>query len=111
MIPTTVFDAVAGVRERNNAHIAYLVIELLIPHSGSLKSKRRVVKSLKDKIRARFNASVAEIDYLDQWQRALIGVAMIGSDRVHLEKGVNALETLSRELADVELLGFHLEWL
>lgn len=95
----------------HNGHIVFVAIELMMPASGSLKAKRRVVKGLRDRIRARLNASVAEIAYLDQWQRALLGVAMIGSDRVYLEQGISALETLSRDIADAELLAFHVEWL
>lgn len=95
----------------HDGHIVFVAIELMMPASGSLKAKRRIVKGLKDRIRARLNASVAEIGYLDQWQRALLGVAMIGSDRVHLEQGVSALEMLSRDAVDAELLGFHPEWL
>ena len=101
----------AALASGHTGQIAFVAIELRIPASASLKAKRRIVKGLKDRIRARLNASVAEIGYHDQWQRALLGVAMIGNDRVHLEQGVSALETLSRDITDAELLGFHLEWL
>ncbi|KAF0191924.1 MAG: hypothetical protein FD165_1258 [Gammaproteobacteria bacterium] len=101
----------AALAAGHSGQIVFIAIELLIPMSDSLKAKRRVVKGLKDRIRARLNASVAEIGYLEQWQRALIGVAMIGNDRVYLEQGASALESLSRETAGAELLGFHLEWL
>lgn len=95
----------------NTAHIVFVAIELLIPASASLKSKRRVIKSLKDKIRLQFNASVAEIDYLEQWQRSVIGVSMIGNDRVYLEKGVNAIAQLLRGNAEIETLNIRPEWL
>lgn len=51
--------------DQNRAHVALLTVELMIPYSGSLKSKRRVVRSLKDRISAKFNASVAEISSLE----------------------------------------------
>jgi uncharacterized protein YlxP (DUF503 family) len=54
--------------------------ELHIPESTSLKAKRAVVKSLKQRIANRFNVSVAELDYLDLWQRTAIGVAVISND-------------------------------
>ena len=95
----------------NTAHIVFVAIELLIPASASLKSKRRVLNSLKDKIRARLNASVAEIDYLEQWQRSVIGVSMIGNDRIYLEKGVNVIAELLRGNAEIETLNFRPEWL
>ena len=55
-------------------------IELRIPDSGSLKAKRRVVKSLKDRVQARFNVGIAEVDRLDDWQRATLGVACVSND-------------------------------
>ena len=55
-------------------------IELRIPDSGSLKAKRRVVKSLKDRVQSRFNVGIAEVDRLDDWQRATLGVAAVSND-------------------------------
>ena len=51
--------------------------ELLIPGSASLKDKRRVLRSLLDRIRARFNVSTAELDFHDKWQRTRIGIAFV----------------------------------
>ncbi len=92
-------------------HIALLTYDLMIPHADSLKSKRRVIKSLKDRMRARFNASIAEIDYLDEWQRALIGVTMLGNDRRHLERTLSLLNQLVEEAADIRLIDATVEWL
>jgi len=55
-------------------------IELRIPQSASLKDKRRVIKSLKDRVQARFNVGIAEVDRLDDWQRATLGVAAVSKD-------------------------------
>lgn len=57
------------------------MIDLFIAESNSLKAKRRVVASIKGRIRARFNASVAEVGDHDLWQRAKIGVAVVSTDR------------------------------
>lgn len=92
-------------------HIAFMTIDMMIPHADSLKSKRRVVKSIKDRLRAKFNAAVAEIDYHDDWQRALIGVTMLGNDRRHLERGLSALNQLVVEAADIRLVDVRIEWL
>ena len=56
-------------------------IELHIPESRSLKDKRQVIKGIKDKIRSKFNVSIAEIDNNDLWQRASLGVSVISNDR------------------------------
>ncbi len=52
-------------------------IELFLPSSGSLKDKRSIVRGLKDRIRQRVGASVAEVDHQDLWQRAALGVAVV----------------------------------
>ncbi|HHH36118.1 MAG TPA: DUF503 domain-containing protein [Gammaproteobacteria bacterium] len=94
-----------------SAHIALTTIDLRIPLARSLKCKRRVVKSLKDRIRGRFNASVAEIAYLEEWQRCLLGVTMIGNRRRPLEQGHAALGRLLEETAEVQLVDVRMEWL
>ena len=59
-------------------YVCVLEIRLHVEESGSLKSKRKVVKSLKDQIRRRFGASVAEIDGHDTWQRSTLLCALVG---------------------------------
>jgi uncharacterized protein YlxP (DUF503 family) len=60
--------------------IGALRVELHVPGASSLKAKRQVIKSLKDRLRNRFNVSVAEVDQQDKWQRATLGIAMAGTD-------------------------------
>jgi uncharacterized protein YlxP (DUF503 family) len=55
-------------------------IELHVPAARSLKDKRQVVRSLKDRIREHARAAVAEVDHQDLWQRAALGVAVVGAD-------------------------------
>jgi len=93
------------------AHVALLTVDLMIPFADSLKSKRRVIRSLKDRVSARFNAAVAEIACQEEWQRAVIGVAMLGNDRVHLERSLAAVERLVRDTGDLHLLDARVEWL
>src|SRR5207248_2275447 len=64
--------------------IAHLTLELRIEGAQSLKDKRQVVRSLKDKLRAKFNVSVAELDEGDMWQRSTIGVVSISGSRDYL---------------------------
>jgi uncharacterized protein YlxP (DUF503 family) len=65
--------------------VACLTLEIRIEAAHSLKDKRQVVRSLKDRLRNSFNISVAEIDVTDLWQRATIGVVSISSSRDYLE--------------------------
>jgi hypothetical protein len=64
--------------------IAHLTLELRIEHAQSLKDKRQVVRSVKDKLRAKFNVSVAELDEGDPLQRATIGVVSISGSKDYL---------------------------
>ena len=62
------------------AAIGVLTLELRLENSHSLKDKRHVVKSLKDRLRNKFNVSVAEIDYQDLWQRAVVAAVTVSPD-------------------------------
>lgn len=64
--------------------IAYLTLELRIEAAHSLKDKRQVVRSLKDRLRNSFNIAIAEIDATDLWQRATLGVVSISDSRDYL---------------------------
>jgi len=66
--------------------VGTLKVELYIPGIASLKEKRFVLKSLKTRIRNRLNVSVAEIDFLDKWQRSCIGIAVVSNDRRFLDE-------------------------
>ena len=66
--------------------VVLLTIFLFIPASNSLKTKRRVLKSLKDRLHARLNVSVAETGFQDKWQRSALAVTAVASDKVHLER-------------------------
>jgi uncharacterized protein YlxP (DUF503 family) len=60
--------------------IVAAMITLVIPENDSLKGKRRVVKSLIERVRHKFDAAVAEVGDNDLWQKAKIGVALVGND-------------------------------
>jgi len=72
--------------------VGVLVIELYIPDSGSLKEKRKEIKSIKDRLRSNFNVSVSEIDKQDLWQRGSIGVAIAGSDASYIRETMDKIE-------------------
>lgn len=65
--------------------VGVLSVELFIPESGSLKTKRFAIKSIKDRLRSRFNVSVAEVDNNDKWQRASIGVVTVSNETRHVD--------------------------
>jgi len=61
-------------------------IELLISGSQSLKDKRQVLRHLKEKVKHKFNVSIAEVDHHDLWQRAMLGLACVGNDREFVQE-------------------------
>ena len=83
--------------------IGLLQVELHIPQSGSLKSKRFVLKSLKTRLRNKFNVSVAEVDGEDQWQRSVLGLAMVGNERRFLEGASSQILNYIEREAEAEL--------
>ncbi len=91
--------------------IGFLTLEIYIPEAHSLKDKRQVIRSLKDRLRARFNVAVAELEGQDSWQRAVIGVVGISGSRPHLEESLrNAFLDAERVLGR-DLVGHDLEFL
>jgi uncharacterized protein YlxP (DUF503 family) len=89
-------------------YVGSLRVRLLIRESRSLKDKRQVVRSIKDRLRNGFNVSVAEVDNLDNRQLAVLGVAMVGNEagyvKAVLEQILGALRVHPvAELLDHEL--------
>jgi len=62
-------------------------LELHIAEAQSLKDKRQVLRSLKDRLRAHFNVAVAELDFEDTWQRSVVGVVTLSNEAHHVEEG------------------------
>lgn len=91
--------------------VGVCTVELFISESRSLKDKRQVLQSLKHRLQGKFNISVAEVDGQDLWQKAVIGIACIANERVHvnqvLDKALNAI----RSVPAVEVVRTQLELL
>jgi uncharacterized protein YlxP (DUF503 family) len=68
--------------------VAIARLSLLIPHSHSLKEKRAVVRRIKDRVKAKYDVKVAEVDGLDTWQRVVVGFAVVSNDRGYAEQEV-----------------------
>ena len=89
--------------------IGVCTIEMHIPESSSLKTKRHSLKSLKDRIRSKFNVSVAEVDYNDLWQKASLAVAAVSNDKSYLNQTLDHVLDLVRSVPEVSLLDYHIE--
>jgi uncharacterized protein YlxP (DUF503 family) len=93
-------------------HDGVCVIDLRLPGNGSLKGKRRVIKSIVTRLSREFNVSVAEVDDQNVWQRAVLGVACVSSSASYahgqLERVVQWIE---EQRLDLELLDYEIEML
>ncbi len=69
--------------------IGALKVEFFIPENRSLKGKRKIVKSMVDKVRHRFNVSVAEVGANDNWQKIELGISFVGNDRRHIDASLS----------------------
>ena len=93
------------------ATIGVLTLEIVLRDSHSLKDKRHVVKSLQDRLRSKFNVAVAEIDYQDLWQRAMVAAVTVASDHTHAEKVLQSVEGEAAALLGPELTSATVEWM
>lgn len=91
--------------------VTLLTIELLIPYAQSLKEKRRVIRSLKDRICSKFNVSMAEIGYQDKWQRTVLAICLVSSDKRLLESTAARIRKLCLEAFDIEIATIEQQWL
>jgi uncharacterized protein YlxP (DUF503 family) len=89
--------------------IGVLQIEVEVPDAMSLKDKRRVIKSLKDRIAHGHNVSIAEVGALDEHRRCIFGVAMVANDARYVEGGLSKLVDFVRSDVRVNLLDYQLE--
>jgi uncharacterized protein len=80
--------------------IAHLILELRIEGAHSLKDRRQVLRSLKDRLRNSFNVSVAEVEPTELWQSATIGVVAISHSRHYLEGLMKQVESAATRVAN-----------
>lgn len=91
--------------------IGVLTMELRLDESHSLKEKRHVVQSLKDRLRNKFNVSVAEIDHQDAWQRSTLAAVTVASDHTHAEKVLQSVEDDAASMVGPLLVSAQVEWI
>ncbi len=91
--------------------IGSLQLDLLIRDAQSLKDKRRVVKSLKDRLHKRFNCSVAETEFQDVWQRSRIAVCIVGNDVRHVNSQLSGVVAFVAANSAAELADYRIEML
>ncbi len=90
--------------------IGLLTLQIHIPDARSLKDKRQILRSLKDRLRGHFNVAVAELDHQELWQRSVIGVVGISSDERHLEQSMAEVAAESERILGRDLIGQEIEY-
>jgi len=99
--------------ERNSMAmtVGVLQLELSIGDAMSLKDKRRIIKSLKDRIAFSHNVSIAEVGALDEHRRAIMGVAMVANEHAYVEGALSKLIDFVRTVPSVDLVDYQLDFL
>lgn len=91
--------------------VGVLVIEIMIYSSTSLKEKRYVLKSIKDRVKKKFNVSIAELFYQDKWQRSRVGIVTISNQLSHVEQSLQQVfQFLDRE-ETFEIISYEFSYL
>ncbi|MBD3168947.1 MAG: DUF503 family protein [candidate division Zixibacteria bacterium] len=91
--------------------VGLLCVEIHLPESNSLKAKRMILRSIKDKLRHDFNVSVAEIGSNDKWQRALLGIATVSNDRKFANNVLNKIVDKLRYRDSFNIIDYTIELL
>ncbi len=86
-----------------------LQVDLLIRGNTSLKGKRQVLRSIKDRTRQKFNVSIAEVDNNDLWQRATLGICCASNDKLHANRVLSEVVNFIEGNFPTELLDYSIE--
>jgi uncharacterized protein YlxP (DUF503 family) len=84
-------------------------IDVHIPGSGSLKGKRHVLKRIKDRVKNRFNVSIAEVDHADLWQRTTLGVAVVSNQKQFANRVLSGVVDFVSKENGVQILDYSIE--
>ncbi len=89
--------------------VGTLKIEFMLFDNRSLKGKRKVVKSMVDKVKARFNVSIAEVGANDKWQKIELGISAVGNDRRHIDSSLNHILNFLDSLCLAEMVNTEMD--
>jgi len=90
-------------------HVGTLYVRLMIRDARTLKDKRRVVRSIRDRIRNHHNVSVAEVDALDSHQQAVLGFAMVSNDAQYIDGALAKIVDALRMHPVAQLVDYEVE--
>ena len=93
------------------AAIGVVTLDIKLDNSHSLKDKRHIIRSLKDRLAHRHNVAVAEISYHDLWQRAVVAAVTVANDRKRAEQTLQSVEKEASSILGPFLIHTNVEWL
>ncbi|WP_447600911.1 DUF503 domain-containing protein [Nitrospira sp. Nam80] len=91
--------------------VGVCTVELFIPEGHSLKGKRQVLQSLKNRLREKFNLSVAEVGEQDLWQKSILGLACVANESAHVNQVLEQALNVIRGIPTIELVRSRIELL
>lgn len=97
--------------DESRCFVGLLTVELRLEHSHSLKDKRQVVKSLKDRLRSRFNVTVSETGLQEMWQRGILSVVTVSGEQKAAEEVLQRVEEDAAGVLGPMLVRTELEWM
>ncbi|ACK42488.1 MULTISPECIES: DUF503 domain-containing protein [Dictyoglomus] len=80
-----------------------------IPDSFSLKEKRKVKRSIVDRVRAKFNVSIAEVDSQEIWNELVLGISMVSTESKHIYEVMSEIIKLIEEQKEAELIDYEID--
>jgi len=91
-------------------HVGVCRISFRLPENGSLKGKRRVLKSITSRVANKFNVSVAEVDHNDVWQLATLGISCVSNDKRHANEVLSkVVDYITDARLEIEMLDYNIE--
>jgi len=90
--------------------VGILTLEIDIPGASSLKEKRAVVQRLRDRVRQSFNVGVAEVDDMDVWNHACLGVVAVSNEQAHVNAVLSKVVDLVEKIRDCSLEDYSTEF-
>lgn len=90
--------------------VGVLIIDIMIQSSVSLKEKRQVLNKIKDRLKNKFNVSVAELDFMDKWQRSEVGIAVISNEYSHAEDSLQKIFRYLDEFDEFEITNYTFDY-
>ncbi len=91
--------------------VGVLTLEIVLPHARSLKDKRQTVRGFKDRVKKRYNAAVAELEFQDKWQRTVIGITTLNSQSHVVEDTLAKILSDARNLPEWEIAAHDIRYI